>query len=98
MGEKFGRDPIWEGHLATELYATQVDLDAVLVEMALPLRQTLDLKVGETIPLDITPETPVTLKCGGIELADAVAGRHGDRIAVRVAEPAETAAHDTGPV
>ena len=30
MGEKFGRDNIWESHLATELWTTQVDIKAVL--------------------------------------------------------------------
>ncbi|MED6311547.1 MAG: flagellar motor switch protein FliM, partial [Pseudomonadota bacterium] len=30
MGEKFGRDSIWENHLATELWFTDVELDAVL--------------------------------------------------------------------
>ncbi len=32
MGEKFGRDPIWEGHLATEIGAAQIGVDAVLYE------------------------------------------------------------------
>ena len=32
MGEKFGRDNIWEGHLATELWTTQLDVRAVLDE------------------------------------------------------------------
>ena len=32
MGEKFGRDPIWEGHLATEIWPAQIAVDAVLYE------------------------------------------------------------------
>src|SRR3954462_9966256 len=32
MGEKFGRDNIWEGHLATELWTTQMEVRAVLDE------------------------------------------------------------------
>lgn len=84
MGEKFGRDPIWEGHLATEMWATQVDLDVVLVEMDLPLRHTMNLEVGETIPLEIGPNTPVELKCGDIVLTDGLVGRIGERIALRV--------------
>jgi flagellar motor switch protein FliM len=43
MGEKFGRDPIWEGHLATEIYAADVELEAVLHEVDLPLARGLDL-------------------------------------------------------
>src|SRR5216684_142757 len=33
MGEKFGRDSIWEGHLAGELWHTDVDVTAVLDEL-----------------------------------------------------------------
>src|ERR1700710_554715 len=29
MGEKFGRDPIWEGHLATEIGQAEIGVDAV---------------------------------------------------------------------
>ena len=32
MGEKFGRDNIWESHLATELWTTQMEVRAVLDE------------------------------------------------------------------
>jgi flagellar motor switch protein FliM len=36
MGEKFGRDSIWESHLATELWSTRVEIDAILDEQLLP--------------------------------------------------------------
>ena len=39
MGEKFGRDPIWEGHLATEIGQAEIAVDAVLYEAKLPLKQ-----------------------------------------------------------
>ena len=32
MGEKFGRDPIWEGHLATEIGQAEIAVEAVLYE------------------------------------------------------------------
>ena len=37
MGEKFGRDNIWESHLATELWTTQLDVRAVLDEQQVAL-------------------------------------------------------------
>ena len=49
MGEKFGRDPIWEDHLATEIGQAQIDVDAVLYEARLPLRQMMSLNVGDTL-------------------------------------------------
>jgi hypothetical protein len=39
MGEKFGRDPIWEGHLATEIGHAEISVDAVLYEAKLPLKR-----------------------------------------------------------
>src|SRR5882724_6190881 len=52
MGEKFGRDSIWESHLATELWSTQMEVRAVLDEQQLPLSRVLDLKVGDTLLLN----------------------------------------------
>ena len=42
MGEKFGRDPIWEGHLATEIGQAEIAVDAVLYEEKLPLQQLMN--------------------------------------------------------
>src|SRR5437763_4510282 len=53
MGEKFGRDQIWEGHLATEIGQADISVDAVLYEADIPLKQLMRLKVGDTLPLDM---------------------------------------------
>ncbi|RMF01938.1 MAG: flagellar motor switch protein FliM [Alphaproteobacteria bacterium] len=84
MGEKFGRDTIWESHLATEIYQTSVTLEAVLEQMTLPLRRVMDLKVGETIMLDSGPDDPVELRCHGIPLTTGTMGRVGNKVAIRV--------------
>src|SRR5581483_1298693 len=42
MGEKFGRDSIWEAHLAGELWQTGVPIDVVLGSVDLPLRDVLN--------------------------------------------------------
>jgi flagellar motor switch protein FliM len=83
MGEKFGRDPIWEGHLATEIYAADVELEAVLHEVQLPLARVLDLKPGDTIMFDRAPTDPVKLRCGDIELTEAIMGHIGNNVSVR---------------
>lgn len=87
MGEKFGRDNIWEGHLASELWATKLEVRAVLNEMKQPLRKMLDLKVGDTLMLDAAPDGPVMLKCGAVELSEGRVGRMGHSLAVRVERP-----------
>ena len=39
MGEKFGRDNIWESHLATELWTTSMEVRAVLDEQQIAAAQ-----------------------------------------------------------
>ncbi|MFD1945157.1 flagellar motor switch protein FliM [Paradevosia shaoguanensis] len=87
MGEKFGRDPIWEGHLATEIYAADVDVEAVLHEMDLPLSRVLGLSRGETIMFDRSPSDPVKLRCGNIDLTQAIMGHIGNNVSVRTIRP-----------
>src|SRR3954468_1945673 len=55
MGEKFGRDPIWEGHLAAEIFAADIEVDAILHEMNLPLSRVLSMQPGDTVMFDRTP-------------------------------------------
>src|SRR6202795_2818668 len=49
MGEKFGRDSIWETHLAGELWHTDVELDVVLDEQVMKLGEIIDLQPGSKI-------------------------------------------------
>jgi len=92
MGEKFGRDNIWESHLATELWTTQMEVRAVLDDQQIPLSQVLNLKLGETIVLNTTADSPVQLRCGNIPLTTGRMGRKGHNIAVRVDAPLASAA------
>src|SRR6476660_5317216 len=87
MGEKFGRDPIWEGHLATEIGQARIGVDAVLYEARLPLRRMMGLNVGDTLMLELKPDAMVTVRCGDVTLTEGRMGRVGDRVAVRVAKP-----------
>ncbi len=86
MGEKFGRDTIWETHLAEELWVTDVDLEAVIDTQVMKLRDVFDLKVGSRIMLSATQESPVQLVCGDVPMYTGRMGRKGSRIAVRIAD------------
>lgn len=92
MGEKFGRDNIWEGHLATELWTTETEVRCVLDEQQVPLSKVLDLKVGDTLMLNVTPESEVSVRSGSIPLTTGRMGRKGQHIAVRVEAPISTEA------
>jgi len=84
VGEKFGQDTIWEGHLATELWSTQVAIDAVLDEQRISLKEVMNLEIGQTLMLNVSPDATIDLRCGEVSLASGKMGRVGDRISVRV--------------
>ncbi len=84
MGEKFGRDSIWESHLASELWATNVEIEAVLDETRMTLGEVMNLKPGSTIMFNSTKDTKVELRCGGIGLMFASMGRIGNTVSVQI--------------
>ncbi len=86
LGEKFGRDSIWETHLAEELWLTDIDLNAVLDEQFMRLGDVFALKVGSRIMLNATPDSLVDLRCGNVTMCTGRMGRRGSNIAVRVEE------------
>ena len=84
MGEKFGRDAIWESHLATEMYNANIDIDAVLFEQDMPISEMINLEIGQTVLFDVGPDDPIEIKCGNIGLTAGSMGRIGDSISVRI--------------
>jgi len=84
MGEKFGRDSIWETHLAEELWSTDIDLDVVLDEQVMRLSDVMNLKPGSRITLNAAVGGAVQLRCGTITLFEGQLGRRKNRMAVRI--------------
>ena len=84
MGEKFGRDSIWETHLAEELWMTEVELEAVLDEQVMNLRDVLAWKPGSKLTLNATPDSHIDMRCGDIALFRGRMGRKGQHIAIQV--------------
>ncbi|HMR31391.1 MAG TPA: flagellar motor switch protein FliM [Geminicoccaceae bacterium] len=86
MGEKFGRDSIWEHHLAREIWVTDVDLEAVLDEQTVSLSDIMELKVGSVLRLNAKPDEPIVLRCGQVRMLTGKVGQRGDKLVIRVEE------------
>ncbi len=86
MGEKFGRDSIWESHLAQELWATSVEIDAVLDEQIVSLTDIANLRIGDTLVLNTGPQSNIRMHCGGIGLVSGRMGHVANRVAVCINE------------
>lgn len=84
MGEKFGRDSIWEGHLATEIYSAKIGVDAVIYEEMMPLSKVMSFKEGQTLMFETAPTDPIYLKCGETVITEGQLGQRDRNVAVRV--------------
>ena len=87
MGEKLGRDPTWENHLATEVWQADVDVTCVLHETQLLLKRVMKLEIGDTLMFDARPDSTVSLRCGDFIVTEGRIGRVDDKIAVQVVNP-----------
>ncbi|MAK00468.1 MAG: flagellar motor switch protein FliM [Thalassobaculaceae bacterium] len=84
MGEKFGRDSIWETHLANELWSTDVELDAVLDQIVLSLNEVMNWRPGSQILLNAVPSSPINLRCGEIPLFVGGMGQKNGNMAIKI--------------
>jgi flagellar motor switch protein FliM len=89
MGEKFGRDSIWENHLAREIWVTDVDLEAVLEEQTVSLSFVSKLEVGSVLKLRCRPDSTVMLRCGTVAMLRGKVGQRGDNLCIEVEEKLE---------
>ncbi|MDP3532003.1 MAG: flagellar motor switch protein FliM [Alphaproteobacteria bacterium] len=84
MGEKFGRDSIWENHLINELLFTKINMLAVIDEFMLPLSEVMKWKVGTQISLNCTPSSPVELRCASVPLFVGQMGKKNNKISIKI--------------
>jgi flagellar motor switch protein FliM len=84
MGEKFGRDSIWEHHLVKELKETDITFDIQLVSEMMRLSTVLNWEVGDTIQFASTPQTLVTAMSGERALFRGVVGHKNGKVAVKI--------------
>lgn len=85
MGDKLGRDSIWEAHMASEIRKTEVSVDVVLGEKQMRLEDVRALAAGQTITLANGPDDLLEVQCGGISVGRAQIGQRCHNIAIRLA-------------
>ncbi len=84
MGERYGRDTIWENHLVEELWDTEIELKASLKEMSIDLGEIAKWKKGSFLDLDMSKNADITLCCGDVPLLIGTMGRKSDKIAIKI--------------
>jgi flagellar motor switch protein FliM len=84
VGEKFGKDEVWEGHLRTEVQKVAVEMTAVFHELDIPLGKIREWDVGSVVELGVKSDEPASLFAGGIRLFEGKMGAKNGMIAVRI--------------
>ena len=84
MGEKFGRDSIWENHLAGEIWHRASSSRRCSTSRRWTCSDVLRLEVGSTLRLNASADPQVSLRCGQVTLARGRIGCTGGRLVVRV--------------
>ena len=89
MGERFGRDAIWENHLMEQLWDTDIELNAVMKDVEVKFGEISNWKAGSFLPLDMAPHDDITLLCGDVPLLTGSMGRKGKKVVIRIKGKAE---------
>lgn len=86
MGERFGRDSVWENHLISEIMETDAEILAVLEEQTVPLSTLLKMKPGTQLvfPHKVKNTLPVTLQCNQTTLFEGHLGQSSGKAAVKI--------------
>lgn len=89
MGERFGRDTIWENHLMSQLWETNVDVKAVIKETTALLSDVSKWQKGSFFPLEVSPTDDISVLCGDVPLFNGVMGRKEDNVVIKINGKAE---------
>lgn len=89
MGERFGRDAIWENHLMEQLWDTEVEINAVLRDVEVKFGEISGWEKGAFLPLDMSPHEDITLLCGDVPLIVGSMGRKSNHVVIKVKGKAE---------
>ncbi|NBX74664.1 MAG: flagellar motor switch protein FliM [Alphaproteobacteria bacterium] len=84
MGEKFGRDSIWETHLGNELLQTNMTVQAVLDEVTATLGDVMNWQPGSRVLLNVKPEDTIDVRAGEQPLFRGKMGQRNGHISVRL--------------
>lgn len=89
MGERFGRDAIWENHLMEQLWETEIEIDAVLKNVEVSFGEMAHWQKGSFLSLDMSPTDDITLICGDVPLISGSMGRKSNHVVIKVKGKAE---------
>lgn len=77
-------DPDWAQQIHSEINRSRLTMRAVLEERQRPLSEIAGLRVGQILPLDATPRTPIRVDCNGEPMMWCELGQQNGNYTLRV--------------
>lgn len=85
INESTDREAAWRRDLSDQLAAARLDLQAVLAEKQITIRELHDLQIGQTITFPARAAPLAEIRVGDMKVATGHVGRSGELIAIRLA-------------
>lgn len=89
LGERGTKDPTWGRHIQDEIANARVNLEVYLNGKSSTIGDILNLKVGDTIVLDIAGNDDLTLKIADLKISSGKLGKIDDKMAIQLSEGIE---------
>jgi flagellar motor switch protein FliM len=89
VGEQFGTDKDWVTLLRERIMSTELEVEAIIEGRASSIKDIANLKVGNTVLLESSPDDDISLVCKGKTMLTGKLGKQGSKIAVSVNESAK---------
>ena len=86
VGEQFGTDKAWITLLREKIMSTELEVEAIIEGRASSIKDIANLKIGNTILLENSPDDDISLVCKGKTLLSGALGKQGSKIAVSAKE------------
>ncbi len=86
MGERGSKDPSWLRHFEHEISHSKIVAEVILNGKTSSLKEALNMKVGNTLVLDILANDELCMKVSGLKVATGKLGRINDKMAIQLSD------------
>jgi flagellar motor switch protein FliM len=86
MGERGTKDPTWLRHFEKEISHAKIVAEVILNGKTSSLKEALNMKVGNTLLLDIMANDELYMKVAGLKVATGKLGKVNDKMAIQLSD------------
>ncbi len=86
LGERGSKDPTWLRHFESEISNAKITAEVILNGKTSSLKEALNMKVGNTLLLDIMANDELYMKVSGLKVATGKLGKVNDKMAIQLSD------------